>query len=225
MLLLHYTGMESADGALSWLCNTDSEVSAHYFVFEDGRIIQMVPEGMRAWHAGKSIWAGDRDINSCSIGIEIANPGHACGSPEFPDLQMDAVVDLCRDIVSRHNIPASRVLAHSDVAPGRKQDPGEKFDWQRLAAAGIGLWPDIKKSLGEGKLPQTFWDTSQAVLDMQEKLARFGYEIAATGALDRQTKMIVEAFHLHFRPKRTDQPFDAASMAMLDLLLADICAI
>ena len=127
IILLHYTGMTTADGALSWLCNPESQVSSHYFVFEDGRVIQMVPETRRAWHAGKSTWAGDQDINSRSIGIEIANQGHPGGLPEFPKKQVDAVIELCRDCGQRWNIAPERVLAHSDVAPIRKVDPGRKI--------------------------------------------------------------------------------------------------
>ena len=140
MILLHYTGMADADAALALLCTQGSNVSAHYFVFEDGRIIQMVPEGRRAWHAGKSEWAGETDINSCSIGIEIANPGHDHGYPDFPARQIAAVTALCRSIQTRNSIAPVRVLAHSDVAPARKQDPGEKFPWHRLYESGVGHW-------------------------------------------------------------------------------------
>ncbi len=219
MLLLHYTGMESASGALSWLCNPDSEVSAHYFVFEDGRVIQMVPEMDRAWHAGKSFWAGDSDINSCSIGIEIANPGHACGSPDFPDEQMESVVDLCKDIVLRHEILPARVLAHSDVAPGRKQDPGEKFDWARLALQGIGLWPEIDQQSGKN-IVLKLGDTGAAVADMQSRFSDFGYGIEVSGQFDRQTEIVVGAFRLHFCPEQKVGEFGAVSSAILDQLLA-----
>ena len=140
LLLLHYTGMESAEGALDWLTRPGSGVSCHYLVDEEGRIAQLVREEERAWHAGQSLWAGEIDINSCSIGIEIHNPGHDFDYPDFTDAEMRAVEALCLDILSRHAIPPHRVLAHSDVAPGRKRDPGEKFDWARLARAGIGLW-------------------------------------------------------------------------------------
>src|SRR3974390_1926530 len=140
MILLHYTGMADADSALALLCTQGSNVSAHYFVCEDGRIIQMVPEGRRAWHAGKSEWAGETDINSCSIGIEIVNPGHDHGYPPFPKRQIAAVTALCRSIQTRHIIPPTRVLAHSDVAPARKQDPGEKFPWRTLHDSGVGHW-------------------------------------------------------------------------------------
>src|ERR1051325_2609849 len=131
MLLLHYTGMPNADEALQRLCDATSQVSSHYFVFEDGRVVQCVPEALRAWHAGQSSWGGLTDINSCSIGIEIANPGHGWRYDDFPEAQIAAVIALGRDILARQSIPASRVLGHSDVAPMRKDDPGEKFPWDR----------------------------------------------------------------------------------------------
>ncbi|HUR44072.1 MAG TPA: N-acetylmuramoyl-L-alanine amidase, partial [Aestuariivirga sp.] len=129
MIVLHYTGMESAEAACNWLCNSGSGVSCHYLVGEDGGIVQMVSEDMRAWHAGVSSWRGERDINTRSIGIEIQNPGHTAGYPDFPEDQMEAVIALCRDIGKRHDIRPRNIVAHSDVAPGRKIDPGEKFDW------------------------------------------------------------------------------------------------
>src|ERR1700744_2873122 len=140
MIVLHYTGMADSGAALELLRARGSDVSAHYFVFEDGRIVQMLPESRRAWHAGKSSWAGETDINSCSIGIEIANPGHDHGYPDFPKRQIAAVTALCRSIQTRNTIPPVRVLAHSDVAPERKQDPGEKFPWRTLYESGVGHW-------------------------------------------------------------------------------------
>ena len=137
-LVLHYTGMASSAEAQAWLCNPAAQVSCHYFVWEDGRIVQLVPEGRRAWHAGRSFWQGESDLNSASIGIEIANPGHDGGLPAFPEAQIAAVVALCRDIAARLAIPPQRVLAHSDIAPLRKRDPGEKFPWARLHREGIG---------------------------------------------------------------------------------------
>lgn len=221
MLLLHYTGMDNADGALKWLCSPQSEVSAHYFVFEDGRIVQMVPEERRAWHAGSAYWAGETDINSHSIGIEIANPGHAGGSPDFPEDQMTAVVDLCQDIVTRCGIRPARVLAHSDVAPDRKQDPGEKFDWAMLARNGVGLWPDAEPeaAVAASLLPG---QSGKKVEQMQERLAAFGYGIRPTGQFDEQTEIIVAAFHLHFRPDFRKIEFDTTSNAILAELLANI---
>ncbi len=145
-IILHYTGMPDGDGALAWLCNPASQVSCHYFVREDGRILQLVPEARRAWHAGRSVWAGKTDMNSHSIGIEIANPGHDGGSPPFPAVQIDAVVALCRDLCARHQIPAPRVLAHSDIAPARKADPGEKFPWRTLHAPASAIMSSRRRS-------------------------------------------------------------------------------
>src|SRR5215475_10590901 len=138
MILLHYTGMQSGDAALKALTTLASKVSAHYIVFDDGRIVQCVPEAQRAWHAGQSSWAGETDINSCSIGIEIVNPGHEFGYPDFPKRQVAAVIALCRGIVIRRNIPAQRVLAHSDAAPSRKNTPGEKVPFQALNGTPVG---------------------------------------------------------------------------------------
>ena len=218
LLLLHYTGMESAEAALAWLVDDRAEVSAHYLVDEAGRIAQMVPEAERAWHAGASQWAGEGDINSCSIGIEIHNPGHDFGYPDFPDVQMDAVEALSLDILSRHEIPPARVLAHSDVAPARKQDPGEKFDWARLARAGIGLWvaPEPQgedAGLGPG-------DQGEAVRDVQDRLKTFGYGLEVTGTYDAATAIVVTAFQRHFRPARVDGRADASTCATLQRLLA-----
>jgi len=140
MILLHYTGMPDVEGAIARLCNAGTDVSAHYIVLDDGRILQCVPEAKRAWHAGVASWAGEADINSCSIGIEIANPGHDWGYPDFPLRQIAAVIALCRGIMLRRNVPSHRVLGHSDVAPSRKKDPGEKFPWHSLANSGVGHW-------------------------------------------------------------------------------------
>ncbi len=140
MLLLHYTGMTSADAALKRLCSPDSDVSCHYVITEEGRIIQCVPEQRRAWHAGEGWWAGETDINSCSIGVEIVNPGHDYGYPDFPRRQIAAVAALGRAILRRRTIKPERILGHSDTAPSRKQDPGEKFPWMTLHHSGVGHW-------------------------------------------------------------------------------------
>ncbi len=140
MILLHYTGMPDVEGAIAQLCTAGTDVSAHYIVLEDGRIVQCVPEAKRAWHAGVASWAGEEDINSCSIGVEIVNRGHDWGYPEFPLRQIAAVIALCRGIMLRRKVPSHRVLAHSDVAPSRKKDPGEKFPWHSLANSGVGHW-------------------------------------------------------------------------------------
>ena len=140
LIILHYTGMVSAEKAIEWLAHPDSNVSCHYVVDEVGTVTQMVPEDMRAWHAGASHWSGETDVNSASIGIEIQNVGHPNGYPDFPAAQMQSVAALCRDIAKRRNVAPQGVLAHSDVAPGRKIDPGEKFDWAWLAREGVGHW-------------------------------------------------------------------------------------
>ncbi|VAW00578.1 FIG001385: N-acetylmuramoyl-L-alanine amidase [hydrothermal vent metagenome] len=143
LLLMHYTGMKSGAAAVNWLCNEESGVSCHYLVDVDGAITQMVCESKRAWHAGKSCWQGVKDINSCSVGIEVQNAGPSENFPDFPDVQMAAVIELSKDIITRHAIELERVLGHSDVAPGRKIDPGEKFPWELLAVNGVGVWPRL----------------------------------------------------------------------------------
>ena len=203
MIVLHYTGMPDADAALELLTARGSEVSAHYFVFEDGRIIQMVQESRRAWHAGAAYWAGETDINSCSIGIEIANPGHDHGYPDFPKRQIAAVTALCRSIQTRNTIPPVRVLAHSDVAPSRKQDPGEKFPWRTLYDSGVGHWvkPAPIMNFGQALTPG---DRGDAVAAMQKSLADYGYGIETNGEYDSATHDVVTAFQRHFRPERID---------------------
>src|SRR3984893_17674135 len=141
MLVIHYTGMTTAEAALDRLCDPDARVSAHYVVEENGVIWRLVPENRRAFHAGVSCWEGESDLNDVSLGIEIANPGHEWGSRPFPEAQMASVEHLCRDLIARYSIPPHRVVGHSDIAPERKNDPGELLDWARLARAGIGIWP------------------------------------------------------------------------------------
>jgi N-acetylmuramoyl-L-alanine amidase len=144
MLVLHYTGMTSAAAALQRLCDPDARVSAHYVIEENGLIWRLVPENRRAFHAGVSCWEGESDLNSVSLGIEIVNPGHEWGYRPFPQAQMSSVERLCRQLIGRYSIPPHRVVGHSDIAPARKSDPGELFDWARLARAGIGIWPRLK---------------------------------------------------------------------------------
>jgi N-acetylmuramoyl-L-alanine amidase len=141
MLVLHYTGMTTAAAALERLCDPGARVSAHYVIGENGVIWRLVPENRRAFHAGVSCWEGERDLNAVSLGIEIVNPGHEWGYRPFPEAQMSSVEGLCRELIGRYSIPPHRVVGHSDIAPDRKTDPGELFDWARLARAGIGIWP------------------------------------------------------------------------------------
>ncbi|MEM7397920.1 MAG: N-acetylmuramoyl-L-alanine amidase [Pseudomonadota bacterium] len=217
MLILHYTGMETHNAARDWLASEESKVSAHYIVDEDGTITQMVAEAERAWHAGQSFWAGEKDLNSASIGIEIHNPGHDFDYPPFPDAQMQAVEALCRDILSRHEIPKDRVLAHSDIAPGRKRDPGEQFDWAQLARAGVGLWTvpvPVGDDAGLG-----LGDESAAVAELQQDLADLGYGLEATSTYGRGTEIVVEAFQRHFRPERINGRADRSTCETLKKLL------
>jgi len=217
LLLLHYTGMTSAQAALDWLTRAESRVSAHYLVDEDGHVTQMVAEEMRAWHAGHAHWAGEDDINSCSIGIEVHNPGPECGYPDFPEAQMAAVEALCADILSRHPIPPARVLAHSDVAPARKCDPGEKFDWKRLARAGVGLW--VKPTPPEGDAGWDEGEEGPEVAALQASLARFGYRLEPSGVYDRATALAVSAFQRHFRPALIDGLADRSTRETLARLI------
>ena len=219
MILVHYTGMQTGEAALARLCASDSKVSAHYVVFEDGRIVQCVPEELRAWHAGVSSWAGETDINSCSIGIEIVNPGHEFGYRDFPLRQIAAVISLCRSIVTRRGpISPDRILAHSDVAPARKQDPGEKFPWDLLSESGIGHWvrPAPLNLDGPTLKPG---DNGDAVRRLQRVLRGYGYGVEETGSYDDATYQVVTAFQRHFRQARVDGLADASTMLTLRALL------
>lgn len=218
ILVLHYTGMQTAREALQWLCDPRSKVSAHYFVDEDGSITQCVPEARRAWHAGKSFWKGETDINSRSIGIEIVNPGHHHGYRPFPQAQMDAVIKLAADICGRHSILPWRVLAHSDIAPDRKEDPGELFPWQQLAEAGLCHYVDPVPVTAGGVLMQT-GDSGQPVEALQSMLALYGYPVDVSGQFDDQTAKTVAAFQRHFRPERVDGVADQSTVETLYRLL------
>ena len=226
MLVLHYTGMESPEAALDRLCDPAQKVSAHYMIDEDGSVFRLVPEERRAWHAGLACWRGDRDINDRSIGIELVNPGHDLGYRPFPEEQMAAVERLAREILDRRAIPPERVLGHSDVAPARKCDPGELFDWARLARAGIGLWPpdfDTAEGRAREHARERRLDpdaTDPLIGEVQRGLARFGYEIQATGRLDEPARRVVAAFQRHFRPSRVDGLIDSETARRLEALLA-----
>ena len=223
ILLLHYTGLPSMEKAIDWLTREGSGVSCHYGIDADGRITQMVPERLRAWHAGESVWMGETDINSASIGIEIHNPGHAHGYTDFPDIQMQAVERLSRDIICRYDVQPERVLAHSDVAPARKMDPGERFPWHRLARAGIGHWvaaePVADDDPGWGLGAAEPW-----VASFQKALRLYGYGIDPTGAIDARTELVVTAFQRHFRPERVDGRIDRSTIVTLERLFAALPA-
>lgn len=218
LLIMHYTGMSSAEKAIDWLSRAESRVSCHYVIADDGRITQMVPEAMRAWHAGVSYWRGERDINSHSIGIEIQNPGHEHGYPDFPRAQMDAVIALGRDIVKRHRMRADGVLAHSDVAPERKIDPGEKFNWAELARHGLGEW--VRASpVRDGDEVYCAGMQGDAILEAQQMLGAYGYDIAPTGTFDAAMGKVLRAFQLHFRPRRVDGLLDRSTLNTLTRLV------
>jgi len=218
MIVVHYTGMTDAEAALERLCAPESKVSAHYVVFEDGRVVQCVAEARRAWHAGVSSWEGESDVNSRSIGIEICNPGHDFGAPDFPEIQIAAVIALGRDILARRAIRADRIVGHSDVAPGRKNDPGEKFPWRRLHAAGIGHWVEpVEIDEARGLV---LGDDGAEVLALQRALAAYGYGLAASARYDAATRDVVVAFQRHFRPSRVDGIADPSTIATLRRLRA-----
>ncbi|MDA1057616.1 MAG: N-acetylmuramoyl-L-alanine amidase [Proteobacteria bacterium] len=213
MIVLHYTGMKDCAAALDRLCDPTAKVSAHYLIDEDGTLYTLVEESMRAWHAGVACWHGQTNINGCSIGIELVNPGHEFGYRVFPESQMLRLEQLCRDIVQRHDISAARVLGHADVAPMRKQDPGELFDWRRMAAAGLALWPDVGQA-GSGAL--RIGDANQDVVALQTALGSVGYRIAPDGAFGTETEAVVTAFQRHYRPRAVDGVADTETLAMLD---------
>lgn len=217
MLVLHYTGMKSSADALARLCDPTSEVSAHYLVREDGHILQLVPEARRAWHAGAGAWAGDEDINSCSIGIEIVHPGHEGGLPPYPPRQIEAVAALSGDIVGRWKIRPERVLGHSDIAPDRKEDPGEIFPWSVLHAAGIGHWV-APVPVSEGRVFRE-GDQGPSVEALQAMLALYGYPIRLGGVFDAATAAVVTAFQRHFRQERVDGRADLSTIATLKALI------
>lgn len=223
IIILHYTGLPSVEKSIEVLSRPDCKVSCHYVVAEDGHVTQMVAEDMRAWHAGVSSWHAETDINSCSIGIEIQNPGHNGGYPDFPAAQMQVVTALCRDIAARHTILPERVLAHSDVAPGRKIDPGEKFDWPGLHRAGVGHWVE-PAPVNDDDLGYAGHTQGPAILAAQELLARYGYGIEPTGIYSDRMKTVVGAFQLHFRPARVDGCLDHSTFVTLQRLVAALPA-
>jgi N-acetylmuramoyl-L-alanine amidase len=232
LVVLHYTGMQDGETALARLTDPApvagkfpgpwqsdsvaadaplSRVSTHYVVGDDGAIYRVVDEANRAWHAGVSSWRGEGDVNSSAIGIEIVNGGHDFGLPDFPDAQIEAVIALVRDILARRGLAPACVVAHSDIAPDRKLDPGEKFPWRRLAEAGVSVWP---------KSAAWVASTDDKIGTVQQQLAAFGYGVEASGAMDTQTKAALMAFQRRFRPHQIDGAADDETRAMLAGLLA-----
>lgn len=240
MLVLHYTGMETGQAALDRMTDKEAGVSAHYMIWEDGSVVQLVGEDKRAWHAGVSKWQGDEDLNSRSIGIEIVNGGHDWPLegdvlPPYPAVQIDTLIDLCKGILARWDIPQSRIVGHSDIAPIRKSDPGEHFPWEVLARNGIGIWP-LPLSENPARPPDEMaterlsqeplvmgtglgrGDASKAVERMQDMLARIGYDLALSGVFDEQTEAVVRAFQRRWVQSRVTGQADTTTLHRIGLL-------
>ena len=215
MLILHYTNMADTEAALARLCDPASEVSAHYLIARDGEVFALVDEAARAWHAGVSAWQGLRDINSASVGIELDHLGHDANGhmAAYPPAQMAALVDLSKAIIARHNIASDKVLGHSDVAPGRKIDPGEALDWAALAEAGVGLWPEAAEPEEVATLKSG--DATPAGAALQQALRAYGYDIAHDGVFGAQMMAVISAFQRHFRPSCVDGQADGETQTLV----------
>ena len=218
MIVIHYTGMKSCDDALIHLCNKNTKVSAHYLIDEIGKIYQLVDDNFRAWHAGVSIWDGITDINSCSIGIELVNPGHEFGYKTFEEQQMLSIEYLLEELLFKYGISLKNVVGHSDVAPLRKCDPGELFEWERLAKKNLAIWPqkhskNILPYLNLGK-------SSDGVSELQKKLSIIGYGIKIDGNFGPCTELVVRAFQRRYRKKRIDGCLDNETGSILESLLS-----
>jgi N-acetylmuramoyl-L-alanine amidase len=216
MIVLHYTGMPTGEEALARLRDPEAGVSAHYLVEEDGRVFRLVPEERRAWHAGVSFWKGRSGVNAGSIGVEVVNPGHQWGYRPFPEAQVQALVALVADIRARWTIDDGMIVGHSDVAPERKDDPGELFPWRRLAEAGHGLWVEPPAAPGG---PLVVGERGPGVFALQAGLTRLGYDCAPSGEYESRTATIVRAFQRHWRPALVDGMADGETRARLMALL------
>jgi N-acetylmuramoyl-L-alanine amidase len=221
MLVLHYTGMKDGPSALARMQeDKEPRVSAHYMVEEDGRVFALVPEEKRAWQAGRSWWRGEEDLNSRSIGIEIVNPGHEWGYRPFPEAQIEAVLELCKGILSRWPIPQNRIVAHSDIAPDRKEDPGELFPWKRFAEAGIGLWPAPQRPEPWMMHGAAMGDAGVTVERLQADLAAIGYKIAVNGVFSEETAAVLRAFQRRWRPMRVNGEGDVETIVLANSVAA-----
>ena len=224
MLILHYTGMKTGQEALDRMCDAEAEVSAHYMIWEDGRIVQLVGEDKRAWHAGISSWQGESDLNSRSIGIEIVNGGHDWPLeggvlPPYPEAQIEALIELSTGILSRWDIAPTRIVGHSDVAPARKQDPGEHFPWQRLAGAGIGVWPaSVANNIASANNPIGDDDSDISASAVQNMLSEIGYQIERSGAFDEGTEAVIRAFQRRWGQDQITGQVDPRTLKMLRLV-------
>ena len=219
VLVFHYTGMTSVSEALSRLCDPEVKVSAHYLVDEQGTIYRLVAEDKQAWHAGISCWNGKSALNENSIGIEIANPGHEYGYRAFPAVQMEAVLRLSQDILTRHAIAPKDMVGHSDIAPNRKTDPGELFDWQYLAKNGVGVWPKVGKIKRPHEVISSPGDETKDVALFQKLLNQYGYHIRVDGFYGQKTEAVIRAFKRHFVQERVDAFWDRLAQETLEALL------
>lgn len=219
VLVLHYTGMKTAAEAIDRLCDPDAEVSSHYFIDEDGAVSQLVEEEKRAWHAGISCWRGRSSINDISIGIELVNPGHEHGYREFPDAQMQSLIGLSKDIMDRYGIEPRNVVGHSDIAPTRKQDPGELFDWKGLAWEGVGLWPEVQRVKKRTDMIIRPGEESKQVEHIQSMLAEYGYHIKSDGFYGPKTEKVIYAFRAHFVPQYVNVIWDGLADTKMRRLL------
>jgi len=208
-VVLHYTGMRDAASALARLCEPTAQVSAHYLIERDGKIWQLVPDTKRAWHAGVSSWLGETDMNSASLGIELVNRGHQLGYENFPPAQIKACITLLQSLLKQHNIPPHNILAHSDIAPQRKEDPGELFPWQELAQQGLGLWPTAIQNTAP-----------LAPTAARQLLQQIGYDCAPSGDYDPALRNTLLAFQRHWLPHNLSGLADASTSAMLQAVLA-----
>ena len=213
LVILHYTGMEDGPSAIKRLRDPEARVSCHYVIEEDGRVFRLAEERMRAWHAGVSFWGGITDINSHSVGIEIVNGGHDFGLPDYPPAQIAALIDLLSDILDRRKLHPVRVIGHSDVAPARKDDPGEKFPWTQLHAAGVAIAPKIEEQSRHVLYAPGVEDAG--VAGVQQALAAIGYGVTVTGVLDEATQGVVRAFQRRFRQDRIDGALDLQTLALI----------
>ena len=206
LVILHYTGMKSSQAALQRLCDPSAKVSAHYLIDETGEVLGLVPEAERAWHAGRSFWAGERGINAASIGIELAHLGHVVGLPAYPEAQVVALEALLADILLRRRMGPAAVLGHSDVAPTRKRDPGEWFPWNRLAANGLAVWTPGPGAVG-AKSPG-IGDARRMI----EALERIGYDTGGCGLRTSVAQASFRAFQRRFRPWELGRPLNRGAI-------------
>ena len=217
-VVLHYTGMKTVDEALVRLCDPESQVSAHYLIQESGEIIPLVPEEKRAWHAGESAWRGRQNVNDFSIGIELVNPGHEYGYRPFSEAQMDSLIRLLEELFYRHPIEVRNVVGHSDIAPMRKEDPGELFNWELLASYNLAIWPDMPRECQQEDILKP-GASGDDVKNLQRNLKKIGYNIEITSEFDLQTCYVVIAFQRHFTPTKIGDIWHQEAQTALEQLL------